>query len=230
VRTAHQEFTVNAQSLVNRAEPVIPMAELTPPVSEVDALSDAAVLSGEFLLEQFRHPTAAIPRLAEAASLAASVDTDAPALTWMQSLGERFARNFMFDSTATDVSTPLAEVLRLRRGVCQDFAHLYIACARSLGLPAAYVSGYLLTQPPPGQPRFIGADAMHAWVSIHVPGTGWVDYDPTNHCFAGAGHIVVARGRDYTDVSPVRGVFNGGGQHSLRLGVTVEPVEHPADI
>jgi transglutaminase-like putative cysteine protease len=230
VRTAHQEFTVNAQSLVNRTEPVIPMAELTPPVSEVDALSDAAVLSGEFLLEQFRHPTAAIPRLAEAASLAASVDTDAPALTWMQSLGERFARNFMFDSTATDVSTPLAEVLRLRRGVCQDFAHLYIACARSLGLPAAYVSGYLLTQPPPGQPRFIGADAMHAWVSIHVPGTGWVDYDPTNHCFAGAGHIVVARGRDYTDVSPVRGVFNGGGQHSLRLGVTVEPVEHPADI
>lgn len=230
VRTAHREFTVDAQSLVRRTEPALPASADTPPAAEVDALSYDAVLAGEFQLEQFRHPTPAIPRLAEAAALAASLDADAPVLSWMQSLGARFARDFRFDSTATDISTPLTEVLRLRRGVCQDFAHLYIACARSLGLPAAYVSGYLLTEPPPGQPRFIGADAMHAWVSIHVPGAGWIDYDPTNHCFAGAGHIVVARGRDYTDVSPVRGVFNGGGRHTLSLGVTVEPAELPADV
>jgi transglutaminase-like putative cysteine protease len=228
VRASHREFTVNAHSLVRRSEPALPMAALTPAAAEAGALADDAVLEGDFLLEQFRHPSTAIPPLESAAAMARGVDTDAPLLTWMEDLGKVFARDFRFDPLATDVSTPLAEVLRLRRGVCQDFAHLYIACARSLGLPAAYVSGYLLTEPAPGQPRFVGADAMHAWVSVHVPGTGWVDYDPTNHCFAGAGHIVVARGRDYADVSPVRGLFNGGGHHTLTLGVTVEPAETPA--
>jgi transglutaminase-like putative cysteine protease len=225
VRASHREFAVNAQSLVRRTEPVLPEADLTPPASESGTLSEDAVLEGDFLLEQFRHPSPSIPRLEAASEMARATDTEAPLLTWMDELGAIFARDFRFDPQATDVSTPLAEVLRLRRGVCQDFAHLYIACARSLGLPAAYVSGYLLTEPPPGRPRFIGADAMHAWVSVHVPGTGWVDYDPTNHCFAGAGHIVVARGRDYADVSPVRGLFNGGGHHTLSLGVTVEPAE-----
>jgi len=228
VRAAHQEFTIDAHSLVNRAEPALPMPALTPAASAAALLADDAVLAGDFLLEQFRHPTMAIPRLEAAAVMAATLDADASLLVWMQELGGLFARDFRFDPAATDISTPLAEVLRLRRGVCQDFAHLYIACARSLGLPAAYVSGYLLTEPAPGQPRFVGADAMHAWVSVHVPGTGWVDYDPTNHCFAGAGHIVVARGRDYADVSPVRGVFNGGGQHTLSLGVTVEPADDPS--
>jgi transglutaminase-like putative cysteine protease len=116
-------------------------------------------------------------------------------------------------------------VLRLRRGVCQDFAHLFLSCVRQHGLPAAYVSGYLLTTPPPGQPRLRGADASHAWVSVHVPGSGWIDYDPTNHCLAGTGHIVVARGRDYADVCPVKGLFSGGGAHTLETGVTVEPAE-----
>jgi transglutaminase-like putative cysteine protease len=225
VRASHRHFVVSARGLVNRSEPVLPMPALTPDAAAAGALADDAVLAGSFQLEQFRHPTASIPFLDGAAALVASLDRDVPLLAWMELLGEKFARDFRFDPTATDVSTPLAEVLRLRRGVCQDFAHLYIACARSLGLPAAYVSGYLLTQAPAGRPRLIGADAMHAWVSVHVPGTGWVDYDPTNRCFAGASHIVVARGRDYADVSPVRGVFNGGGHHTLSLGVTVEPAE-----
>jgi transglutaminase-like putative cysteine protease len=223
VRASHRRFTINAQSLVRRDEPELPPASFTPSVSDAVPLCDDAVLEGEFQLEQFRHPTALVPRLEAAAALMADLDNGAPLLAWMHELGGVFARHFRFDPTATDVSTPLAEVVRLRRGVCQDFAHLYIACARSLGLPAAYVSGYLLTQPPPGQERLVGADAMHAWVSVYVPGSGWVDYDPTNHCFAGAAHIVVARGRDYADVSPVRGVFNGGGHHTLTLGVTVEP-------
>lgn len=223
VRASHRQFAINAQSLVRRDEPELPPASYTPSVSDAVPLCDDAVLEGEFQLEQFRHPTALIPRLEAAAALAADLDAGAPLLSWMNELGAVFARHFQFDPSATDVSTPLAEVLRLRRGVCQDFAHLYIACARSLGLPAAYVSGYLLTQPPPGQERLVGADAMHAWVSVYVPGSGWVDYDPTNRCFAGAAHIVVARGRDYADVSPVRGVFNGGGHHTLTLGVTVEP-------
>ena len=122
----------------------------------------------------------------------------------------------------------MSEVLQSRRGVCQDFTHLFLSCVRQQGLPAAYVSGYLLTKPPPGQPRLRGADAMHAWASVFVPEVGWVDYDPTNTCFTGTGHIVVARGRDYADVSPTRGVFSGGGNHILNIGVTVEPEEEPA--
>ena len=230
VRGSHREFTVNAHSLVNRTEPLLPMPALTPAVAEAGELADEAVLDGDYNLEQFRHPSPAIPRLQAVADLVADLDAGDPVLAWMQSLGEIFDRDFRFDPAATEISTPLAEVLRLRRGVCQDFAHLYLACARSLGLPAAYVSGYLLTRPPPGRPRFVGADAMHAWVSVYVPGTGWIDYDPTNHCFAGAGHIVVARGRDYHDVSPTRGVFNGGGNHSLAIGVTVEPAAASAPL
>ena len=131
---------------------------------------------------------------------------------------------FRFEPGATSFSTSLQEVLRLRRGGCQDFAHLLISCLRQLGLPADYVSGYQLTEPPPGSPRLLGADASHAWVSVHVPEFGWIDYDPTNRCLAGGDHIVVARGRDYSDVSPVKGVFRGGGEHLLRTGVTVEPL------
>ena len=100
---------------------------------------------------------------------------------------------------------------------------------RRLGLAAGYVSGYLLTRPPAGRARLIGADAMRAWASVHLPGHGWIDYDPTNHCFAGDSHIVVARGRNYADVSPIRGLFNGGGRHALFLGVTVEPAEDPVE-
>lgn len=228
VREAHAEFSVNAQSLVRRDPPAPPSAELTPATSACGALADDAILAGDYALEQFRHPSPAVPRLAGAADLAGGIDQDLPVLAWMEALGGIFARDFLFDTTATLVSTPLADVLRMRRGVCQDFAHLYIAAARSVGLPAAYVSGYLLTRPPDGVPRMIGADAMHAWASVHVPGAGWVDYDPTNRCFAGDGHVVVSRGRDYSDVSPTRGIFNGGGVHTLSLGVTVEPVPEPS--
>jgi transglutaminase-like putative cysteine protease len=145
-------------------------------------------------------------------------------LTWLETLGRRFNETFIYDSEATDISTPLSEVLKHRRGVCQDFAHLMVSCLRQHGLPAAYVSGYLLTKPPPGRARLRGADATHAWVSAYLPGAGWVDYDPTNACFAGNGHIVVARGRDFSDVSPVKGLFSGGA-HKLVTEVTVEPAE-----
>ncbi len=103
------------------------------------------------------------------------------------------------------MSTPLREVMALRRGVCQDFAHLQIGCIRSLGLAARYVSGYLSTTPPPGKPRLIGADASHAWLSVYCPGSGWIDLDPTNAQIPSEGHILLAWGRDYDDVSPIRG-------------------------
>ena len=133
------------------------------------------------------------------------------------------------DGRLTFDATPLSEVLTNRRGVCQDFAHLFLSCVRQKGLPASYVSGYLLTEPPPGQKRLVGADASHAWVSIYIPGFGWTDYDPTNHCFVGPGHVVLAWGRDFGDVSPTRGIFSGGGMHQLFTGVTMELAE-PAEV
>jgi transglutaminase-like putative cysteine protease len=139
-------------------------------------------------------------------------------------LTSRIHADIKFDTTATTVSTPPLEVLEKRRGVCQDFAHLQIACLRSLGLPARYVSGYLETIPPRGQPRLVGADASHAWVSLFCPGIGWIDLDPTNNCLPSMRHITAAWGRDYSDVSPIRGVLLGSGEHTLSVAVDVVPL------
>jgi transglutaminase-like putative cysteine protease len=140
-------------------------------------------------------------------------------------LTERIHKNFRFDSKATSVRTPPEEVLRKRRGVCQDFAHLQIACLRSLNLAARYVSGYLRTYPPPGRPRLVGADVSHAWVSAYCPGAGWLDVDPTNNVVPSRNHVMLAWGRDYGDVSPLRGLILGGRDHTLKVAVDVEPVE-----
>lgn len=148
-----------------------------------------------------------------------------PLLAAAQALMAKIHDEFEFDSRATQVATPLAEVLEERRGVCQDFAHLMIACLRALGLPARYVSGYLLTHPPPGKPRMVGADASHAWVSLPCPKQGWVDFDPTNNLIPDTEHIVLGWGRDFGDVSPQRGVILGGGAHVPKVAVTVEPLE-----
>lgn len=131
-----------------------------------------------------------------------------------------------YETDSTEVNTPALEALAQRKGVCQDFAHIMIGCLRSLGLPARYVSGYLLTQPAPGQPRLVGADASHAWVSVHCGGA-WYDFDPTNNrCGTnspGEDYVTLARGRDFGDVSPLRGVIQGGGSHTLAVAVTVAP-------
>jgi transglutaminase-like putative cysteine protease len=135
---------------------------------------------------------------------------------------------FTYDPQATRVSTPLSEVLELRRGVCQDFAHLEIGCLRALGLPARYMSGYLLTSPPPGKPRLVGADASHAWIATYVPPHGWIEFDPANNLVQPEKHVVVAYGRDFGDVTPVRGVVMGGGTHRLRVSVDVAPIDRPS--
>lgn len=140
-----------------------------------------------------------------------------------EALMQKIYSELTFDAEATDIGTPLVEVLRKKRGVCQDFAQLMIACLRAHGLPARYVSGYLLTQPPPGQARLIGADASHAWVSVWCPELGWMDFDPTNNVSPRQQHITLAWGRDFTDISPLRGVIHGGGQHELSVQVTVAP-------
>jgi transglutaminase-like putative cysteine protease len=120
------------------------------------------------------------------------------------------------------VATPLADAFRQRRGVCQDFAHLEIACLRSHGIAARYVSGYLETDPPPGQPKLRGVDSSHAWVSFHCPGIGWIDVDPTNNCLPSLRHVTVAWGRDYSDVAPIRGVLVGGQNQNLKVAVDVQ--------
>lgn len=150
-----------------------------------------------------------------------------PLLRAAQLLMQKIFREFTFDATATQVATPLVQVLEQRRGVCQDFAHLMLACLRSQGLAARYVSGYLLTQPPPGQPRLIGADASHAWISLYCPRHGWVDFDPTNNLLPNLEHITLGWGRDFADVSPLRGVILGGGSHDPDVRVTVTPLEAP---
>jgi len=148
-----------------------------------------------------------------------------PLLEAILDLMRKIHREFRFDTEATEVTTPVQAFFQKRRGVCQDFAHLQIACLRSLGLPARYISGYLRTLPPPGRPRLVGADASHAWCSAWCPGAGWVDFDPTNNCVPEDGHITVAWGRDYSDVSPIHGVLLGGAKHTLDVGVDVMPIQ-----
>ena len=148
-----------------------------------------------------------------------------PMLDALLDLTARIHKDFRFDSKVTNVRTPPEEVFRRRRGVCQDFAHLQIACLRSLNIAARYVSGYLRTYPPTGQPRLVGADASHAWVSAYCPGIGWLDLDPTNNVVPSNGHVTLAWGRDYGDVSPLRGLILGGGAHTLKVGVDMEPLD-----
>ena len=163
------------------------------------------------------------PALAEYA--APSFPPNRPLLAGALDLTYRIFQDFKFDGNATTISTPLSEVLQLRRGVCQDFAHLMIGCLRTLGIACRYVSGYILTTPPVGQPRMIGCDASHAWVSVYCEGYGWVDFDPTNRCLVQNEHITVGWGRDFSDVTPMRGVILGGGEQKLSVNVTVTPLE-----
>lgn len=150
-------------------------------------------------------------------------------LSAVADLTTRVHRDFRYDTTVTDAYTPVERVFRIRAGVCQDLAHVAIASLRAIGLAARYVSGYLLTEPPPGQPRLVGADASHAWFSIWVPSCGWVDFDPTNNMKTGDTHITAAWGRDYCDVAPISGVITGGGDHIIEVGVDVVPASEIAE-
>jgi transglutaminase-like putative cysteine protease len=148
-------------------------------------------------------------------------------------LMRRIHQEMTYESHSTEVNTPALEALRQGKGVCQDFAHIMIACCRAMGLPARYVSGYLLTSPPPGQERLIGSDASHAWASVYCPGTAggqsgeaggfWLDFDPTNNRAPDEDYVTLATGRDFLDVSPLRGVIRGASRHLLKVEVTVEP-------
>ncbi len=177
-------------------------------------------------LQEFIYSSPSAPRTAEMAQYAEeSFAPDRPLLECVADLTARIHEEFIYDPRATNIATPLEEVWKERRGVCQDFAHLEIACLRSLGIPARYVSGYLETTPPPGKPRLIGADASHAWLSVYCPGRDWCDFDPTNNLVPSSRHITLAWGRDFTDVSPLRGVILGGNVQVLKVSVDVAPAE-----
>ena len=157
-----------------------------------------------------------------------SFPKDMPILAGAIDLMRRIHEDFRYDTTVTDANTPVDRVFQLRAGVCQDLAHVGIACMRSLGLPARYVSGYLLTHPAPGQERMLGADASHAWFSVWAPSIvpgegGWVDLDPTNNVLVGESHVTIAYGRDYGDVAPLNGIILGGHDHLIEVGVDVIP-------
>ncbi|WP_339673570.1 transglutaminase family protein [Dasania marina] len=147
-----------------------------------------------------------------------------PVFEALQDLTTRIYTDFSYEPGFTTISTPLSEVMEHRKGVCQDFAHLQIACVRSMDLPAAYVSGYLETDPPPGKVKLVGSDASHAWLSVYIPGFGWQDFDPTNNQQPNERYVTVAVGRDYADVTPLKGVIYGGGAHKLEVKVDVAPM------
>jgi transglutaminase-like putative cysteine protease len=207
----HGEMMVAASSVVEVTHRPTPIDE----TSWEDVVAQAARAAGDLAIDvgMFRSASPLVDAVALTGSFRGITDTvftpGRPVVDALAALCDTIHQDFEFDSSFSTVSTPLDEVLAARRGVCQDFAHLAVGCLRSLGLPARYVSGYIETIPPPGTERLVGADASHAWCSAWTPQAGWVDFDPTNGHLPVNDHITVGWGRDYSDVTPVRGVMIG---------------------
>ena len=224
IQAPHAQLKVLSRSEVEVSAAEMPDPSESPPWETVrdgfaNGLSPETLEAYEFVFD-----STLIRANAEFAAYAAgSFPAGRPLLEAVIDLTRRIHADFTFEK-ATSVATPLDEVFRARRGVCQDFAQLQIACLRSLGLAARYVSGYLKTASPPNRPRLMGADASHAWLAVYCPGVGWIDVDPTN-LLPSTTHITLAWGRDYSDVSPIRGVILGGGEHSLKVAVDVVALE-----
>jgi transglutaminase-like putative cysteine protease len=226
IQQSHTSLEVVANSEVDVEPLALPDFAASPAwelvVERLRDARDPATLDARI----FAVPSPFVPPMPAATDYARpSFPPGRPVLEAVAELMGRIFRELEYDPHFTTVATPLAEVLQHRKGVCQDFAHLGLACLRGLGLAARYVSGYLETLPPPGQPKLQGADASHAWFSLYVPGLGWVDFDPTNDQVPREQHVTVAVGRDYQDVTPLRGVFYGGGEHELEVEVDVDRLE-----
>ena len=222
----HRGLVVTGLSRVEVENPKWPKLDETPAWEEVIQRLKEDTSKAGLEAQMLACPSSRVEVTEEIQRYAAeSFREGRPILQAVSELKTRIFDDFTFDARATTVNTPLAKVMELRRGVCQDFAHLAIGCLRSLGLSARYVSGYICTSPPPGSPPLVGADASHAWVSVYCGEAGWVDIDPTNDILVGDGHITIGWGRDYGDLCPVQGVFIGGGTHKMGVGVDVTPVE-----
>ncbi|MDB5649857.1 MAG: transglutaminase family protein [Hyphomicrobiales bacterium] len=230
IEAPHRELRITALSRVEVERRAAPAAALTPEWEDVrhDAFGSSSLAPSA--PAHFLYPSRLVP-LHEPATIYAreSFEPGRPVVEAAAELMTRIRDDFKYDPKATAVTTPLSEAFEARGGVCQDFAHIMIAGLRGLGLPAAYVSGYIRTLPPPGKPRLVGADASHAWVSLWCgPSFGWIDFDPTNAVIASNDHIVIARGRDYADVSPIDGVIRGSGKQKLSVSVDVAPSQRKA--
>jgi transglutaminase-like putative cysteine protease len=230
IEAPHRELRITALSRVEVERRAAPAAGLTPEWEDVrhDAFDSSSLAPDA--PAHFLYPSRLVPLHGPATDYAReSFAPGRPVLEAAAELMNRIREDFTFAPEATAVTTPLSEAFEAREGVCQDFAHIMIAGLRGLGLPAAYVSGYIRTLPPPGKPRLVGADASHAWVSLWCGQMfGWLDFDPTNAVLAGNDHIVIARGRDYADVSPIDGVIRGSGKQKLSVSVDVAPSQRMA--
>ena len=226
LRGAHRSLTVTAHSFVTVDSPPAPDPLTTPPWEKLRDVVRSDVLTPDAEAGEFSFNSPLIQCGPEFRDYALpSFTPSRPVLAAALDLSHRIHLDFKFDPKATDVATPVREAFAKRRGVCQDFAHVLIASMRSLGLPVRYVSGYLETLPPPGKPKLVGADASHAWAGVWCGvSTGWVDLDPTNDCMPSGRHITVAYGRDFSDVSPLRGVVHGNGEQDLKVEVDVTPL------
>jgi transglutaminase-like putative cysteine protease len=226
IEEPHKVLIVEAKSQVKIDRQPISPATLSRPWEESTRSlakdhSDEVLGAYQF---QFASPRVRLNR--EFAAYA--VESFTPGRPMREALMELTARiyaDFRFDPKVTNVRTPPEEVFRKRQGVCQDFAHVEIACLRSINVAARYVSGYLRTYPPPGKPRMVGVDASHAWISAYSRDEGWLDMDPTNNVAPTDGHVTLAWGRDYGDVSPLRGLILGGGGNALKVEVDIEPLD-----
>jgi transglutaminase-like putative cysteine protease len=218
----HADFELTAESVVDVAYPDPPAPEDTLPWEEV---AQAAGEPEQWQAVEFRFGTKLAPVNAETKAYAeASFTPGRPMLAALLDLNQRIYDDFRFRSGVTTISTPVSQVIQKREGVCQDFTHVMVSALRGLGLPARYTSGYIRTRPPPGQTKRQGADQSHAWVGAWIgPDFGWVDVDPTNGIVVKDEHVLLGWGRDFNDVSPLRGVILGGGRHSVSVSVDLEP-------
>jgi transglutaminase-like putative cysteine protease len=221
----HKVLSVVAESVVELVSNAPDAAAAWPAWEQARALSGAWGPSVDLDVEQYRAASPMVPLLEESIAFArASFPPERPWLAAMLDLTRRIHAEFRYDPKATTLTTQVREVLEHRRGVCQDFAHLMLSCLRSLGLPARYVSGYVLNRVAPGEERLSGADASHAWVAGHCPGLGWVAFDPTNGKVADLEFVTVAWGREFSDVTPLRGVVLGPAMQKPTVAVTVQPL------
>jgi len=224
VQEQHTEIVIHTRSTIEVTSPGLPdPAGTVPWDATLDTLRSDTSPEG-LQTQQFVFDSPYTIAGSEVADYARhSFTAGRPLLEAALDLTGRIFHEFKYDGTVTTVSTPVDEVFKLKGGVCQDFAHLQIACLRAMGLPARYVSGYLLTYPPPGKEKLVGSDASHAWLAVWCPGIGWIDLDPTNNKIPAGEHITLAWGRDYGDVSPINGVIFGGGEHKIEVAVDVSP-------
>ena len=223
IQEPHSSLKIVSSFHAETTAPRYPAPETTPAWEDVAAMTAAPTTDDLLSAAQMSAPSCFIrPTKAVRAYAAPLMTPKRPILAAAEELMRRIYGDFTYDPTATGVTTPPDEVLALKRGVCQDFAHLAVACLRSFGLPARYVSGYIRTHKNDGD-AMVGGDASHAWFSVFVPGFGWVDLDPTNNMYMGEEHITVGWGRDFDDMSPVKGIMTGGGTHRFAVDVAVLP-------